>query len=132
MISWRQPNSYRRAAGASVIRKVLPDWTSLSDQNRASGMSGGRITVYDLAPSKKVLVESMNATRYLANVVQKLTSPWSVEVEVAVRRRLSGAFVGRSRMPGPGGGRDAATVAPVAVRFLGSRSAACTVLLPMP
>jgi hypothetical protein len=47
----------------------------LSDQNRASGMSGGRITVYDLASSKNLLGESINATRCFANVVQKLTSP---------------------------------------------------------
>jgi hypothetical protein len=55
----------------------------------------------------------------------------SAERDVAVRRRLSGAFVRRWRMPGPGGGRDAATVAPVAVPFLGSRSAACTASLPI-
>ncbi len=58
---WLPARGYR--CGVASMERV---WLSYSviDQKRAWGMSGGSVTVYDLAPSKNSLLESMKAARY--------------------------------------------------------------------
>ena len=58
---WLPARGYR--CGVASIERVWLSY-SVSDQNRAWGMSGGSVTVYDVAPSKKAFFESMKATRY--------------------------------------------------------------------